>query len=88
LEVSTEIAKHFRQVLFGGNWTSVNLKDTLADVNWQQVTAQVRDCNTIATLFYHINYYVSVTLKVLEGGALVGNDTISFDHPPIRSQQD
>ena len=31
-----QIAKHFREVYFGGNWTSSNLKDNLADVDWQQ----------------------------------------------------
>lgn len=60
-----QIAKHFRDVHFGGNWTSVNLKDTLADINWQQATTKVHDLNTIAVLVFHVNYYVSPVLKVL-----------------------
>ena len=88
MNISQQIAKHFREVFFGGNWTSVNLKDTVADVNWEQAVTKVHDRNTIVTLVYHINYFVSVTLKVLEGEALNGNDTFSFDHPPIQSQQD
>jgi len=32
-----QIAKHFRDVYFGGNWTAVNLKDTLADVSWDRL---------------------------------------------------
>ena len=36
MNLTAQIAKHFNDVHFGGNWTSVNLKETLADVTWQQ----------------------------------------------------
>ncbi len=86
---STEqIAKHFREVHFGGNWTSVNLKESLADVDWQKATTQVYSFNTIATLVYHINYYVSAVLKVLQGEALDASDKYSFDLPPILSLEE
>jgi len=75
-------------VHFGGNWTSVNLKDTLADVSWQQATTHVQSLNTIATLMYHVHYYISAVTKVLEGGPLEAKDIYSFAHPPIRSQDD
>ncbi|WGQ09450.1 DUF1572 domain-containing protein [Pedobacter gandavensis] len=83
-----QIAKHFRDVHFGGNWTTVNLRDTLSDVSWQQATAKVYDLNTIATLVFHTNYYVSVVLKVLEGGPLDGSDQLSFNAPAIKSEAD
>lgn len=83
-----QIAKHFRDVLFGGNWTSVNLKKTLADVTWQQATTKVYTFNTIAILVYHMNYYISAVLKVLEGEQLNAHDKYSFDLPPIQSQED
>ena len=88
MHLSNQIAKHFREVFFGGNWTSVNLKETLKDVNWQQATAKVHNFNTIATLVFHINYYVGVIMKVLQGNPLEGKDELSFIHPPINSQQD
>lgn len=88
MNLSTQIAKHFREVFFGGNWTSSNLKEHLSDVSWQQATSQVYDLNTIATLVYHITYYVSVATKVLQGGPLEGKDIYSFDHPPIQSAED
>ncbi|MBC8984337.1 DUF1572 domain-containing protein [Pedobacter sp. N36a] len=81
-----QIAKHFRDVHFGGNWTTVNLKDTLADVNWQQATTKVCDLNTIAVLVFHTNYYVAAVLKVLEGGVLDASDELSFDGPAINSE--
>ncbi|HHH49569.1 MAG TPA: DUF1572 domain-containing protein, partial [Saprospiraceae bacterium] len=49
-----QIAKHFSTFHFGGNWTDVNLRDTLEDVTWQQATTQVYSFNTIATLVFHL----------------------------------
>ncbi|HET9746012.1 MAG TPA: DUF1572 domain-containing protein [Chitinophagaceae bacterium] len=86
--LSSQIAKHFKEVFFGGNWTAVNLKDTLKDVTWQQATRKVHSCNTITALVYHINYYVSAVLKVLEGGPLDAHDKYSFDHPIVQSPED
>ena len=82
------LAKHLRDVHFGGNWTSVNLRDTLSDVTWQQATTKVDSFNTLATLLFHVNYFVDVVLRVLRGGALDGNDKYSFAHPPIDSPDD
>lgn len=82
------LAKHFRDVHFGGNWTDVNLKDTLADVNWKQATTKVQDLNTIAVLVFHINYYVSAIIKVLLQQPLKASDKYSFDLPPLTSEED
>jgi hypothetical protein len=83
-----QIAKHFRDVYFGGNWTAVNLKDTLADVTLQQATTKVHNLNTIATLVFHINYYVNPVLKVLQGEPIVASDKLSFNLPPITSDEE
>jgi uncharacterized damage-inducible protein DinB len=83
-----QIAKHFREVYFGGNWTSVNLKDTLADINWQDATTKVYNLNSIASLVFHINYYVAPVLKVLQGEPLVASDKFSFGIAAITSEND
>ena len=88
MNLTRQIGKLFRDVHYGGNWTSVNLKETLTDLTWQQATTKVYSFNTIATLVYHMNYYVSAVLKVLQGGPLDAKDKYSFDHPPILSQED
>ena len=88
MNLSAQIAKHFRDLHFGGNWTSVNLKQTLADVSWQQATTKIYSLNTIAILVFHINYYVSAVLQVLQGGPLDAHDKYSFDLPPIQSLED
>jgi hypothetical protein len=88
MNLTEQIAKQLREVYFGGNWTASNLKDNLADVSWQQATTQVYSFNTIATLVYHLNYYVSGVLNVLQGAPLDIRDKFSFGHPPILSQED
>ncbi|BAV07856.1 hypothetical protein SAMN05421788_103202 [Filimonas lacunae] len=88
MTIIQQIAKHFRDVHFGGNWTTVNVKDTLTTVNWQQATTKVYELNTIAALVYHINYYVNPVLKVLQGEVLVASDKFSFDVPPITSEEE
>lgn len=88
MPLKQQIAKHLRAVHFGGNWTSSNLKENLAEVTWQLATTQVYSLNTIATLVYHMNYYVSAALKVLQGAPLEAKDKLSFNHPPIRSEEE
>lgn len=83
-----QIAKHLRDVHFGGNWTAVNLRDTLADVTWQRATSRVGSFHTIAELVFHMNYYISATIKVLKGGSLDAKDALSFDGPQIASEED
>lgn len=88
MSLTKQMAKHVREIHFGGNWTCSNLKDTLVDVSWQQATRQVYSFNTIATLVFHVNYFVSAAMRVLQGEALNANDKYSFEHPPIFSQED
>lgn len=88
MNVPAQIAKHLREIHFGKNWTWSNMKEHLSDVTWQQATQQVYSFNTIAVLTYHVNYYVDVAMKVLEGHPLEGKDEISFNCPPIASQED
>jgi hypothetical protein len=88
MHLTAQIAKLFRDVHFGGNWTSVNLKECLEGITWQQATAKVYSFNTIASLVYHINYYVSAVLRVLQGMPIDASDKYSFDLSPILSQED
>lgn len=88
MNLPAQIAKLFREVHYGGNWTAVNLKESLAYVTWQQATTKVYSFNSIAALVFHTNYYVSAVLKVLRDEALNASDKYSFDHPSINTQED
>jgi hypothetical protein len=88
MNLSQQLAKHFREVFWGGNWTSVNLKESLEGISWQQATTKMLSFNTIAALIYHINYYIAAVTPVLQGEALNASDKYSFDLPPIQSEKD
>lgn len=86
INIPEQIAKHFWEVHFGGNWTWVNLKETLADVTWQQATTKIESLNTIVALVFHINYDVRAVSSVLQGNPLQAHDKYSFDHPQVSSE--
>ena len=86
MKIAEQLARHFREIHFGPNWTSSNLKETLANVGWVQATTKLEDFNTIAALVFHINYFVKAVIPVLEGGPLDAHDKFSFDVPPIHSE--
>lgn len=88
MNLTFQIAKHLRDVHFGGNWTWVNLRDTLADVNWKQATTKIDSLNTIALLVFHMNYYVSTILKVIQGQSLNAHDKYSFELGSLNSEED
>lgn len=83
-----QLAKHLRDFYNGGNWTAVNLKDTLNGISWEQAVTKVHDFNTIAMLVFHMNYYVDAVIKVFKGSALKASDKYAFDVPPIKSESD
>lgn len=88
MNLPAQLAKHLRDVYSGGNWTCVNMKDTLAGVSWQQAVTKIHSFNTIATLVNHIHYYVAAQLNVLQGNPLDAKDELSFTHPSINNAAD
>lgn len=88
MNVSALLAKHLRDVYSGGNWTCVNMKESLSGVTWQDAISTVHTFNTIATLVHHIHYYVVAQIQVLKGGQLNAKDELSFAHPFINSEAD
>jgi hypothetical protein len=87
MTLATNIAKHLREVFFGGNWTCSNMRDQLKEVTWQQAGKKVHSANTILTLFSHMSYYVALQLRVLRGGPVEGSDEESFRHGDLESQE-
>lgn len=88
MNLSQQLSKHFREIFWGGNWTGVNLRDSLEGISWQEAATKVQSLNTIALLVYHINYYISAVTKVLQGEPLHASDKYSFDLSPIQSAED
>ena len=88
MQLSKNLAKLFRDVHYGGNWTTSSLKQHLSDVTWKEAIQKIDSLNTIIILTNHINYYVFEVTKVLQGGPLLAKDELSFNHPPINSDED
>jgi len=87
MKLAATVAKHFREVHFGKNWTGTSFKEIMEGVTLEQATTKVQDLNTIITLVFHVNYYVAAVLKVFQGEALNAKDELSFDHPKLDSEE-
>lgn len=83
------IASRLREVLLNGRWiANTNYREQLQNVNWQQARQKVGNLNTIASLTYHINYYLEGLLKAFENGKLEISDKYSYDLPPLNAEAD
>lgn len=86
--ISGQLAKHLRDVHTGGNWVTVDLKNTLADVRWEEAKMSLYGIHSIAALTFHMTYYLRVIITVLEEGKLEGKDELSWILPPIENPDD
>lgn len=88
MNTPAQIARHLREIHFGGNWTCSNMRDQLKGVDLKMATRKVYALNTIATLVYHTGYYVAAIGRVLKGEALNSSDEESFKLPPLDTEKD
>lgn len=83
------IAQHIIAVHEGGNWTEVNLKDTLTDVGYKEATTVTKaSYNTIAALLHHLSFYNDIVMQRLSGANPVISEANGFDMPPVKSEED
>jgi len=83
------IASRLREVLLDGHWiANTNYKEQIQNINWQYAIQKIDSINTIASLIYHINYYLEGLLNAFENGKLEISDNYSFDIPEIKSESD
>jgi len=78
--------KHLNGIFFGGNWTASNVKDTISSITLKDAKQKIGNCNTIAHLVFHINYYVEGVLPVFDGGQLSIKDKFSYDVPNFEDE--
>jgi len=89
MQISRQLAKRFREVIFNGLWiANTNYKDQLSLVTRMEAIKKIESFNTIAALTYHVNYYIEGILNYLEVGVLAIKDQFSFDLPEIVSNDD
>jgi len=89
MHLATTIAARLQEVYLDGKWIAhTNYRDQLLNTTKETAIKQVGTLNTIAHLTYHINYYLSGLIQVLDGGELDIRDKYSFDLEPIDSEED
>ena len=88
MNLPAEIARHVRQVYFGGNWSDTNFRDTLKDIDWRRADAKIGHHNSIAALVFHLGYYTKGVSEVLREQPLTIRDKFSFANMPLQSEQE
>lgn len=83
---STLLAKHLRDVLFGGNWCGMNYQSVLADVNLKTAQQQFERQKSILALFNHAAYYLQAIQQILQDEALTTKDSDSWIIPVIEDE--
>lgn len=78
MNTTSQIAKHLREFHFGGNWTGVSLKEKIKDVSFEESITKVKSFHNIATLIFHMDFYIDASITFLEGGPLEAADEKSF----------
>ncbi|WP_298536432.1 DUF1572 family protein [uncultured Algibacter sp.] len=87
--LTEHLTGRLKEILTEGKWvTGTNIKDQISNLDWRIATKKIYSLNTISDLVFHLDYYISGVLNVLEGGKLVIKDKYSFDAPPINSELD
>lgn len=88
MKTTSLLAKHIREIYTGGNWTYSNLADAVKDLDYQDAQKSIYNSNSIAVLLNHLHYYIPRVITVLQGGAMEGNDKMSWATPEFASQKD
>jgi hypothetical protein len=88
MTIAQQLAKQLRDVYFGGNWTSVNMRDATADITWQESLISINGHHPIAELVFHVSYFLKAIREAIEQKPLSTKDSLSFDVPAIASSED
>ena len=89
MSTSEQYAKQIIDIFLTGDWaTTHSYKSLLDNVDWQQAIQSKEKLNSIASLVFHVNYYVHGIIEVFKGKSLTISDKFSFEMNKIQSQQD
>lgn len=83
-----ELSRQLCGLIFGPNWTERSLLEVVRDVDANIALRQVSGFQPIAALTFHIGYFIEAVIPVFEGKELTSRDALSFDHPPLASEDD
>ncbi len=89
MKLTELIAQHITEVHEGTNWTEVNIKDAIADIDHKEATTKTKAShNTIAALLHHLSFYNDVVMQRLFGNIPAIGEPNGFDVPAIENEED
>ena len=88
MKLTQQTASLLRHLFEGGNYAGSNMNEHLSDVTKDEAVMKIHSFNPIATLVFHMNYYIEIVIRVAQGGKLTGSDKLSFDHPQVTTEAD
>ncbi|MFM2338113.1 MAG: hypothetical protein RL115_1306 [Bacteroidota bacterium] len=84
-----QIATRLQEVYLSGKWiANTNYLEQINNLNWQQATQKINSLNSIASLVYHIKYYLEGLQIAFTQHQLTISDKFSFDMPSITNEAD
>jgi Protein of unknown function (DUF1572) len=84
-----DLVNRLREVLLDGKWiANTNLKQEITSCHWESAIMSVEGLNSIASLTFHLHYYLSGVLNVFLGGNLEISDQFSFDMKSIDCEEE
>lgn len=88
MTIPQRIAQQYRETFFEGSQLGFSLRDQLEDVDWRAATARQGRRHPIATLTFHVGYYLQAIISVLRDQPLTTSDRQAFEHPPVTNAED
>lgn len=89
MKQSKLLASRLEEVLLNGKWiANTNFQSQIESITWEQAITRIGSLNTIASLVFHVKYYLKGLNQVFRGGALEIRDKYSFDMPAITCEED
>jgi DinB superfamily len=89
MNIRSLIAQHVLEVHEGGNWTDVNITDTIRDITVKEAVMHTQASpNTIASILHHLTYWNRVMVQRIGGVRVAIPDRNGFDTPQLDTEQD
>lgn len=89
MDILALIARHVLDVHEGGNWTDVNVKETIRDITLKEAVMHTQASpNTIAAVLHHLTYWNRVMVQRINGVRVAIPDSNGFETPPLNSEED
>lgn len=80
MKKSAKFSERFGEVFLSGKWVvTTNLLTELTSTPYENISKKMGNSNSIELIAYHIHYYITGVLEVLEGGKLTISDKYSVD---------